>query len=311
MSQCAPSVWTRAVRLPPLPPGARPLPDRGHRGHRAGAGGSRLPPPAQAVRADHRVVHVDLPRPAPRRVPPRLHVGQLAGDRTERGVLRQRARRRPGRPLLALRQGGRRPLRRDRLGARAVHGQPDPRRASGRGSTARSSRCTTSATTGSSSGGCRSSTTPTPGRTPWSSSGGRSAGTPRLAPEPWAAAWPGGWPPSCSASCCSWPASPSGPIGAGRRTRPRWARRPGPSPCCRGSRCSSARSSSPAWPGRPRLRSPALVLLAFTGLLILNLARGRRPPCACFGASSRRPIGPGSLVRNLVLLALAVIAFVA
>jgi uncharacterized membrane protein YphA (DoxX/SURF4 family) len=54
-----------------------------------------------------------------------------------------------------------------------------------------------------------------------------------------------------------------------------------------------------------------VVLLAFTGLLILNLARGRRPPCACFGASSRRPIGPGSLVRNLVLLALAVIAFVA
>ena len=54
-----------------------------------------------------------------------------------------------------------------------------------------------------------------------------------------------------------------------------------------------------------------LVLLAFTGLLIVNLARGRRPPCACFGASSRRPIGPGSLVRNLVLLALAVIALVA
>ena len=54
-----------------------------------------------------------------------------------------------------------------------------------------------------------------------------------------------------------------------------------------------------------------LVLLAFTGLVVLNLARGRRPPCACFGASSRRPIGPGSLVRNVVLLALALIAFVA
>ena len=54
-----------------------------------------------------------------------------------------------------------------------------------------------------------------------------------------------------------------------------------------------------------------VVLLAFTGLLILNLARGRRPPCACFGARSRRPIGPGSLVRNVVLLALALIAFVA
>ena len=28
-----------------------------------------------------------------------------------------------------------------------------------------------------------------------------------------------------------------------------------------------------------------VVLLAFTGLLVLNLARGRRPPCACFGAT--------------------------
>ena len=55
----------------------------------------------------------------------------------------------------------------------------------------------------------------------------------------------------------------------------------------------------------------AVVLLGFTGVLILNLARGRRPPCACFGASSHRPIGPWSLVRNLVLLALAVVAFVA
>lgn len=54
-----------------------------------------------------------------------------------------------------------------------------------------------------------------------------------------------------------------------------------------------------------------VVLLAFTGLLGLNLARGRRPPCACFGATSRRAIGPGSLVRNLVLLALALIAFLA
>ena len=53
------------------------------------------------------------------------------------------------------------------------------------------------------------------------------------------------------------------------------------------------------------------VLLAFTALLVVNLARGRRPPCACFGARSRRPIGPWSVVRNLVLLALAAIAFVA
>ena len=54
-----------------------------------------------------------------------------------------------------------------------------------------------------------------------------------------------------------------------------------------------------------------LVLLAFTGLLVLNLARGRRPPCASFGSSSRRPSGAASRDRNVVLLALAVIAFVA
>jgi hypothetical protein len=41
------------------------------------------------------------------------------------------------------------------------------------------------------------------------------------------------------------------------------------------------------------------------------LLDGRHPPCACFGALSRRPIGWGSVVRNLVLLALAVTAALA
>ena len=39
-----------------------------------------------------------------------------------------------------------------------------------------------------------------------------------------------------------------------------------------------------------------------------RLAEGRRPPCACFGALSRRPVGPGSVVRNVVLIALALLA---
>jgi peroxiredoxin len=54
----------------------------------------------------------------------------------------------------------------------------------------------------------------------------------------------------------------------------------------------------------------ALVLLAvFTAAMLLNLSRGRTPPCNCFGVASRRPIGTRTLVRNAVLMALA--AFVA
>ena len=55
----------------------------------------------------------------------------------------------------------------------------------------------------------------------------------------------------------------------------------------------------------------AAALLAFTALLVANLARGRRVPCACFGARSGRPIGVWSVVRNLGLLGLAAVAFVA
>ena len=52
----------------------------------------------------------------------------------------------------------------------------------------------------------------------------------------------------------------------------------------------------------------AVLLVLFTVLLAVNLARGRRPPCACFGSRSRQPISAWSLVRNLGLLALAAIA---
>ena len=53
----------------------------------------------------------------------------------------------------------------------------------------------------------------------------------------------------------------------------------------------------------------AALLVGFTILLVLRLAQGRRPPCACFGALTTKPIGWRNLVRNGVLLALA--AFVA
>lgn len=53
-----------------------------------------------------------------------------------------------------------------------------------------------------------------------------------------------------------------------------------------------------------------VLLVAFTTLLVLRLAQGRRPPCACFGRLSQRPIGWWSVARNVVLVALAVVAAV-
>ena len=53
------------------------------------------------------------------------------------------------------------------------------------------------------------------------------------------------------------------------------------------------------------------VLVAFTVLLVLRLAQGQRPPCACFGSLSAQPIGPWHVVRNLVFIAIAVVAAVA
>lgn len=56
----------------------------------------------------------------------------------------------------------------------------------------------------------------------------------------------------------------------------------------------------------------ALVLLAaFTVLIVVRLAQGRRPPCACFGAWSAKPIGPGHLARNAAMAALAVVVIAA
>ena len=52
----------------------------------------------------------------------------------------------------------------------------------------------------------------------------------------------------------------------------------------------------------------AIVLGAFTALLALRLLQGRRPPCACFGSWSAKPIGPGHLLRNFAFIALAVAA---
>lgn len=52
----------------------------------------------------------------------------------------------------------------------------------------------------------------------------------------------------------------------------------------------------------------AVVLVAFTSVIGANLARGRRPPCACFGAWSTEPLGARHVVRNVGLIALAAVA---
>ncbi len=53
------------------------------------------------------------------------------------------------------------------------------------------------------------------------------------------------------------------------------------------------------------------MLVVFTGLLVLRLAQGKHPPCACFGSWSARPLGWRHLARNAVLIAIAVIAIAA
>jgi hypothetical protein len=60
---------------------------------------------------------------------------------------------------------------------------------------------------------------------------------------------------------------------------------------------------------RPVVASLAIVLLAaFTVLLVVKLAQGQRPPCACFGSFTAAPIGASNVVRNLVLIAIALAA---
>jgi uncharacterized membrane protein YphA (DoxX/SURF4 family) len=50
------------------------------------------------------------------------------------------------------------------------------------------------------------------------------------------------------------------------------------------------------------------LLLAFTAMIANRLRQGEHPPCACFGAWSASPIGPGHLLRNAALIAVAAIA---
>lgn len=59
---------------------------------------------------------------------------------------------------------------------------------------------------------------------------------------------------------------------------------------------------------RPIALACAGLLIVFTGLILVRLSQGKRPPCACFGAWSAKPIGAGHVVRNVALLGAAVVA---
>ena len=60
---------------------------------------------------------------------------------------------------------------------------------------------------------------------------------------------------------------------------------------------------------------PAVVaigmLLVFTVVIVRRIRDGSRPPCACFGSKSKRPLGAYHVVRNLAFLALALVAVAA
>jgi hypothetical protein len=51
-----------------------------------------------------------------------------------------------------------------------------------------------------------------------------------------------------------------------------------------------------------------VLLVAFSVLIARQLVDGRHPPCACFGAWSHRPLSGVHLIRNAVLVAVAVVA---
>jgi protein-disulfide isomerase/uncharacterized membrane protein YphA (DoxX/SURF4 family) len=63
----------------------------------------------------------------------------------------------------------------------------------------------------------------------------------------------------------------------------------------------------PASTARPAAFAAATLLLIFLGAVTHQLAHGRHPDCHCFGRLYSKPIGPPTVIRNAVLLALAIL----
>ena len=66
---------------------------------------------------------------------------------------------------------------------------------------------------------------------------------------------------------------------------------------------TAAAAPGAAWVAEPALATAALLTTALTLGVAVIVRRGTRARCACFGAGSRRPLGPAHLARNLSLLA--------
>lgn len=50
------------------------------------------------------------------------------------------------------------------------------------------------------------------------------------------------------------------------------------------------------------------LFVVFTIVIVRRILDGSRPPCACFGSRSKRPLGPYHVVRNMGFIALGLIA---
>lgn len=61
---------------------------------------------------------------------------------------------------------------------------------------------------------------------------------------------------------------------------------------------------------RPVAVAAGVLLVVFTALLVVRLTEGVRPPCACFGVLSTKPIGWTNVARNAGFIALAVVIMV-
>ena len=104
----------------------------------------------------------------------------------------------------------------------------------------------------------------------------------------------------CLARCSSSPGSPSSPRLQQWRTQaaelgvPGFSRRV----CCRIVELGVGALLVAQIARRPWPSLPVSLLVAFTALLVVRLAQGRRPPCACFGGLSSKPIGWSNVARN-------------
>lgn len=57
------------------------------------------------------------------------------------------------------------------------------------------------------------------------------------------------------------------------------------------------------WLALPVRLGGIAALAVFSALLVAHLARGSRPPCACFGGRADRPLSWAAIVRNAALIA--------